>query len=255
MSNISYYGMKSICFRKLKEFFSEFQYTILSPLITASIFVLILTTINKYYNILGDRENYNSFLIPGIIMLIIIQTSYGTISERIIEMKQIGSFNDYLVSPISRVEIFLSLIISCLIISIFMCLVCIVLYANIIEINKMNIMIVAYNLIIITLIFSSVGLIVGFICDTWESQSSVYNFIVTPIGFLSGTFFSIDSINEKWKIFFELNPFFIIIQNFRNSISGSYNFNLISECFIFVLTITIFLIGLLIFKKGYKIIQ
>ena len=118
MSNVSYYGIRTISFQKIKEFFSEFQYTIIAPLVSTIIFVIILNTISNYYSF-DIKGNYLSFVIPGIIIMTVMQVTYQNISESLIFMKQIGSFNDYLMSPMSRIEILFSLLIASIFIGIF----------------------------------------------------------------------------------------------------------------------------------------
>ncbi len=118
MSNLSYCAIKTISFQKIREFFSEFQYTIISPLISTVIFVVILRTIRNYYS-LDENGNYLNFVVPGIIIMTVMQVSYQNISESLIFMKQIGSFNDYLMSPISRTEILLSMLTASIFVGIF----------------------------------------------------------------------------------------------------------------------------------------
>ena len=119
MSNISYFAIKTIFIYEVKDFFKEFQFNIVAPLINTLLFVIILTTIESYYGIPSDGDSYLNFLIPGIIMMVVMQSSFNHLSEVIIAMKQIGSFNDYLISPISRVELFISFLLS----SVFVCLI------------------------------------------------------------------------------------------------------------------------------------
>ena len=90
------------------DFFIEFQFNIIAPLINTILFVFIISTINRYYSFSVIENSYINFFVPGMIIIVVIQTSFNHLSEVIISMKQNGSFNDYLISPISRVEIFLS---------------------------------------------------------------------------------------------------------------------------------------------------
>ena len=115
MSNISYFAIKTIFIYEVKDFFKEFQFNIVAPLINTLLFVIILSTIESYYSIPSDGGSYLNFLVPGIIIMVVMQASFNHLSEVIISMKQIGSFNDYLMSPISRIEIFFSLILSSLV--------------------------------------------------------------------------------------------------------------------------------------------
>ena len=74
MSNLSYYAIKTISYQKIREFFSEFQYTIISPLVSTIIFVVILSTIRNYYS-LDEKGNYLNFVVPGIIIMTVMQVS------------------------------------------------------------------------------------------------------------------------------------------------------------------------------------
>ena len=112
MNNISFYGMRTIILMKLKIFFKEFQYSIIAPIISSIIFLTILKTVSEYYNLTSSHsDNFMNFIVPGIIIMIIIQETYANISETLIHMKQIGSLNDILMSPISRIEIAISFLI------------------------------------------------------------------------------------------------------------------------------------------------
>ena len=101
MSNISYSAIKTILVYEIKDYFKEFQFNIVAPLINTLLFVFILSTIQNYYSFDIKESSYISFLVPGIVMMVVIQSSFNHLSEVIISMKQIGSFNDYLFSPIS----------------------------------------------------------------------------------------------------------------------------------------------------------
>ena len=97
MSNISYFAIKTIFIYEVKDFFKEFQFNIVAPLINTLLFVIILSTIESYYSIPSDGSSYLNFLVPGIIIMVVMQASFNHLSEVIIAMKQIGSFNDYLI--------------------------------------------------------------------------------------------------------------------------------------------------------------
>ena len=72
MSNISYLGIRTIFLSKIKEYFIDFQYTIISPILSSFIFILILTTINKYYSFHLNTNSYLHFVMPGIIAMIVL---------------------------------------------------------------------------------------------------------------------------------------------------------------------------------------
>ena len=253
MSNLSYYAIKTIFFQKIREFFFEFQYTIISPLVGTIIFVVILSTIRNYYS-LDEKGNYLNFIVPGIIIMTVMQVSYQNISESLIFMKQIGSFNDYLMSPISRTEILFSLLIASLFVGIFTGLVNIIVLTFFVKFYSFNFLMIFYYLFLTSLIFSSIGSIIGFLFFTWDIQSSISNFIIVPISFLSGTFFSIHVIDPKWMFLFKINPFYYLVNKFRLSFYEEYYINIKEELFLFFFSIIFLIMSIFIYKKGYKTI-
>jgi len=169
-------------------------------------------------------------------------------------MKQIGSFNDYLMSPISRLEILISFIIVSIFIGVFIGLINIFFLNIFVKFDFINYYKVIYYLILASLIFSALGAIVGFLFNTWDLQQSIYNFVVIPISLLSGTFFSINSVNLKWSFLFEINPFYQLVNNFRQSFKNEQNINYNEEMLILFVSFLILFISIIVFKKGYKVI-
>ena len=253
MSNLSYYAINTIFFQKIREFFSEFQSTIISPLVSTIIFVVILSTVRNYYS-LDEKGNYLNFVVPGIIIMTVMQVSYQNISESLIFMKQIGSFNDYLMSPMSRTEILISLLIASIFIGLFTGLVSIIVLTFFVKFYSFNFLMIFYYLFLTSLIFSSIGSIIGFLFFTWDIQSSISNFIVVPISFLSGTFFSIHAIDPKWMFLFKINPFYYLVNKFRLSFYDEYYINIKEESFLFFFSIIFLIMSIFIYKKGYKTI-
>ena len=116
MSSFSFYAIITIIKFRIKDYFSEYQYSIIAPLINTILFVIIFSTIDNYYALKMNQQSFVEFLIPGLILMTVVQESYDNSSVTLVNMKQIGSFNDYLTAPITRIEIFLSFIISSIII-------------------------------------------------------------------------------------------------------------------------------------------
>ena len=256
MSNISYYGMRTIVLMKLKIFFKEFQYSILSPIISSIIFIVILDTISKFYGIsINSNYRYMDFVIPGIIIMIVIQETYANISETLIHMKQTGSFNDILMSPISRIEIALSLILASIFIGLIISIINLIIINIFFDIHFYNFLRITYYLSITSIIFGSMGCIIGFISYTWDSQQSFFNFFIVPISLLSGTFFSVTIIEAEWKNIFLFNPFYYLVSCFRKGFYNNQIYDLKVDVILIILGFFLVYITTYIFKKGYKVIH
>ena len=251
---LSYLAIKTIILNEVKNFFVEFQYNIIAPFFNTAIFIFILSTINKYYVFSNFEGSYINFLIPGIIIAVVMQTSFGHLAKVIINMKQIGSFNDYLISPISRSEIFLSFIISSLIVCLTVGFINIILLSFFSDFKNINYFSIFYYLTVTILIFSSIGAVVGFLSFTWDIESSVSNFFIVPISLLSGTFFSIDSLDKNWHFLFKYNPFYYLVDGFRSSFIINFKISIYNEIYICTVLIFSILISILVFRKGYRVI-
>ena len=255
MSNFSYLAFKTILFTEIKTYLKQFQFNIIAPLINTLLFVFILSTITKYYIPENISNSYLDFLIPGIIMTVVFQSGFNHLSEVIISMKQCGSFNDYLVSPVSRIEIFFSLLISSIFLCIIVGMVNLIALSYFLDFSKINLLKSLYYLILATTTFSSLGALVGFLSYTWDVQSSVSTFFIVPISFFSGSFFSIDALDNNLKFIFEYNPLYYLIMGFRNSFSEFYTITYLNHFFIYSFVLFIFISTLFVFKKGYRVIN
>ena len=255
MSNISYFGIKTIIYYEVRDFFREYQFNILAPLITTFLFVFIFSTINRYYSLDESTDLYMNFLVPGVVIAVVIQTSFNYLSEIIINKKQIGSFNDFLSSPMSRVELYIAFIVSSIFVSFFVGIINLIILSFFTDFQNVNFINLIYYLINCILIFSSLGAITGFLFFTWDVQSSISNFFIVPMSFLSGTFFSIDSIDNKYSFIFKYNPVYYLVEGFRSSFYDNRYIELKYIIFLIFLTLILFLFCMYIFKKGFRVIN
>jgi ABC-2 type transport system permease protein len=253
MSDVSYSAIKTISIFEIKDFFKEFHFNIIAPLINTFLFVLIFSTINKFYILDINGDSYINFLIPGVVIMIVIQTSFNHLSEVIISMKQTGSFNDYLCSPISRIEIFISFMLSSIVVCTFVGVLNLLILSIFSDFVNLNYFKIFYYILATVITFSSLGALIGFVSFTWDFTSAISNFFVIPVSFLSGTFFPISSLDSEWEKIFTYNPIFHIVEGFRGAFIQK-EINIHNDVFIILTVFIFFVSSLLIFKKGYKVI-
>ena len=97
---------------RIREFFFEYHYSIFAPLISNILFVIIFSAIGRMYSLRQENLSLVDFLVPGLILMIVAKESFDNPSQSIINSKQIGSFNDFLIAPLSRLEIFFAYVFS-----------------------------------------------------------------------------------------------------------------------------------------------
>tara|TARA_B100000674_G_scaffold489560_1_gene503748 strand:+ start:634 stop:1395 length:762 start_codon:yes stop_codon:yes gene_type:complete len=252
---INYNAIFSIVAFRFKDFFSEYQYSILAPITTNILFLIVFVTIEGKYSLSIENISFVKFIAPGLIIMIVAQESYDNTSVSLINMKQIGSFNDWLIAPISRIEILISFILSSILIGFTIALINVIIFAYIINIEIINYIYFIYYLLIVILFFSCLGCLVGVISSTWDTQSSFSNFFVTPLNFLSGTFFSIEYLADNLKFLLYYNPYYYLVSSFRNCFNDQFNFNLLQNMYTLFFTLLCFVFTAYVYIRGIKIIK
>ena len=252
---INFYAIFTIVKFRIREFLYEYNYSIFAPLISNLLFVIIFTTIDRYYLLSLEGITFIDFLVPGLIIMTVAQESFDNPSVSIINSKQIGSFDDFLLAPLSRVEIFISYIFSQIIIGLILGSINFIILSYFISLKFFSIFNFIYYLTLVIIFFSSIGSVVGFLSYRWDTQSTVSNFFISPINFLSGTFFSINALPENFKLILLYNPYYYIISFFRDSFYFKNDINLYLNFIIIIFISFIFIVSGYIFYRGYNVIK
>ena len=252
---INFFAIFTIVKFRVREFAFEYHYSILAPLISNILFIIIFSTIDRFYSLSEGNISFIEFLVPGLIVMIVAQESFDNPSVSIINSKQIGSFNDFLLAPLSRLEIFTAYIFSQIIIGLILGVINFIILSFFISINFFSFFSFVYYLTLVIIFFSSIGSVVGFLAYRWDTQSTVSNFFISPINFLSGTFFSINSLPENFKVILLYNPYYYIISYFRESFYLKSEIDYYNNFIVFVFIFIIFIISGFIFYRGYNVIK
>ena len=252
---INFFAIFTIVKFRIREFLYEYNYSILAPLISNLLFVIIFSTIDRYYSLSFGTITFIDFLVPGLIVMTVAQESFDNPSVSIINSKQIGSFDDFLLAPLSRLEIFIAYIISQIVIGLILGLINFVVLSYFISFNYFSIFSFFYYLTLVIIFFTSIGSVVGFLAYRWDTQSTVSNFFISPINFLSGTFFTINALPQNLQVILLYNPYYYIISFFRDSFYIKTEINLYLNFIIIIFVSFVFIISGYIFYRGYNVIK
>ena len=165
-----------------------------------------------------------------------------------------GTIVDLLFAPLSPGEVTLSIVLSAVTRSVVIGIVSIIVFKLIINIEIKN----YYTLIAFTLLSSfilgNIGIIAGLWAEKFDHMATVTNFVIVPLSFLSGTFYSIEKLPEFLQAVSKVNPFFYMIDGFRYSFIGTADGSIsIGLVYLSVLSVVSWLVCYLLYKKGYKI--
>jgi Predicted membrane protein len=157
-------------------------------------------------------------------------------------------------APLSSAEVTLAIIFASIIRSLIISVISIILFSLVIEIEIKNYLIFFTYLFLSSFVMGTVGFIAGLWADKFDNMATVTNFIIVPLSFLSGTFYSVERLPNFLNVMSQYNPFFHMIDGFRysfiNNMDGSIKFGLI---YLIILSIITWFIAYKLYKKGYKI--
>ena len=253
-SYINWIGFWTLYKKEVLRFLIVVIQTIISPLVTSLLFLVVLSLAigNDKGEVLGFP--FVTFLAPGLIAMQVIQQAFSHSSSSIMIGKIQGNIVDILYAPLTAGEITLAINLAAFTRSIIIAIVSIVVFDFIVELQFYNLFYIFIFTFFGSFILSSLGIIVGLWAEKFDHMASATNFIIVPLSFLSGTFYSIDKLPDILKNVSEMNPFFYIIDGFRygflGQADGSIKFGLF---YLFILSCIIWFASYILFKKGYKI--
>ena len=252
--NINWVGAYTLYLKETLRFLSVFGQTIIGPIVTSILFLSVISLA-----IGSDRPNvlgvpFIEFLAPGLIAMQIIQQAFSHSSSSLLMGKVMGNIVDLVGAPLSAGEVSLSIIFAAVTRALFISIISIVIFSIMIEIEIKNYLIFFLYLFLSSFIMGAAGFIAGLWADKFDHMATATNFIIVPLSFLSGTFYSVERLPDLLNTLSHYNPFFHMIDGFRyafiNNMDGSLKFGLI---YLSLFSIIIWLIAYLLYKKGYKI--
>ena len=252
--NVNWIGFWTLYKKEVLRFLIVVIQTVISPLVTSLLFLLVLSLAigNERGEVLGF--SFITFLAPGLIAMQVIQQGFSHSSSSIMIGKIQGNIVDILYAPMTAGEITLAINLAACTRSLLIALVSIIVFNFIVELHFYNFFFIFIYTFLGSFILSSVGIIVGLWSEKFDHMASATNFIIVPLSFLSGTFYSIDRLPNILKNVSELNPFFYIIDGFRYGFlgvsDGQINFGLL---YLVILSFLTWFAAYILFKKGYKI--
>jgi ABC-2 type transport system permease protein len=220
MIEVSLTGSRTLLYKEVLRFWKVGFQTVCAPVLTAVLYLLI------FGHVLEDRVQvypgvgYISFLIPGLVMMSVLQNAFANSSSSLVQSKITGNLVFLLVTPLSPAAW----------------------YAAYVGASVLRGLMVGLGVLVVTLWFApawpvapwwivlfgllgagmmgSLGLIAGLWAEKFDQMAAFQNFIIMPMTFLSGVFYSVHSLPDVWQAVSHLNPFFYMIDGFRRGFFG-----------------------------------
>ena len=228
--------------------------TVIGPAISSLLFLAVFSlalgrSVNQINNV-----NLSEFIAPGLIMMTMLQNSFANAASSIGQAKFQGNIVDILMSPLSDFELAAGYILGAVARGLICGLVTFFGMLFFVPLSVYSYSALFFYSLMGCMMMGSMGVMVGIWADKWDQQQGITNFIVLPLTFLSGTFYSISRLPEFWQNFALFNPFFYTIDGLRYAFIGQSDSELLSGAIILlILNVCLFFLCYLMFKEGYKL--
>ncbi len=251
---VNWLGFYTLFRKEVLRFLKVAVQTIISPLVTSLLFLMVLSLA------IGDERGgalgfpFITFLAPGLIAMQIIQQAFSHTSSSIMIGKIQGNIVDVLYAPLSAAEVTLATILAAVCRSFIIAIVSITVFSFIIELQFYSFYYIFVFTFLGSFILGAIGFIIGLWAEKFDNMASATNFIIVPLSFLSGTFYSIERLPTMLQKISAWNPFFYMIDGFRYGFlgvsDGSLKFGIF---YLIILSFLTWFVSYVLFKKGYKI--
>ncbi|HSV80905.1 MAG TPA: ABC transporter permease [Ramlibacter sp.] len=213
-------GWQTLLYKEVLRFWKVGFQTVAAPVITSLLYLLIFGHVLQDHVKVYDRIEYTAFLVPGLVMMSVLQNAFANSSSSLIQSKMMGNIVFILLTPLSHWSWFVAYVGSsiarglCVGLGVF---VVTVWFAQVHFVSPVWILAFA---VLGAGLLGALGLIAGLWAEKFDQMAAFQNFLIMPMTFLSGVFYSIHSLPAFWQQVSHLNPFFYMIDGFRYGFFG-----------------------------------
>jgi ABC-2 type transport system permease protein len=254
MNDNAWVGVWTLFKKELLRFWKVSFQTVAAPVISALLYLLIFS------HVLGNRVevypgvDYTVFLIPGLIMMSVLQNAFANSSSSLIQSKVMGNIIFILITPISYLEFFIAFLAASVIRGVFVGLCIYLVSIFFVDLPLAHPLIILAFALLGSAMLGTFGIIAGLWAEKFDQMAAFQNFVIMPLSFLSGVFYSIHSLPSFWQKLSHLNPFFYMIDGFRFGFFGVGDISpWISLTIVSFTLIVLSIITITMLRSGYKL--
>ncbi|MEI6730447.1 MAG: ABC transporter permease [Pseudomonadota bacterium] len=254
MNNVNYLGLWTLYKREVMRFMKVMNQTLLAPVITTLLFLAVLTLSLGGHERFVDNVPYKNFITPGLIMMAIVQNAFSNTSSSLMLAKIQGVIIDLLMPPFTGAEITLGLTMGGVTRGFLVGIVVAISVYIFVPFGIHHFALALFYIIASSVMMALVGLLAGIRSQSFDQLSAITNYIITPLSFLSGTFYSIKQLPEFWHNVCLFNPFFYMIDGFRYCLTGYADGSITTGIIVICITdCLLWLFANILITKGYNL--
>ena len=247
-------GFKTLLYKECLRFWKVGFQTVLSPVLTAVLYLLIFGHVLEDRVQVFDGVRYTSFLLPGLVMMSVLQNAFANSSSSLIQSKITGNIVFVLLSPLSYREIYAAYVLAAMLRGMAVAAGVFVVTAWFAQLTFAAPGWILAFALLGSAILGTMGLIAGIWAEKFDQIAAFQNFIIMPLTFLSGVFYSVKSLPGFWQTVSHLNPFFYMVDGFRYGFFGVSDVAPATSLVIVVVTLAaVSALALRLLATGYRL--
>jgi ABC-2 type transport system permease protein len=250
-------GWITLLYKELLRFWKVWFQTILAPVLTALLYLLIFShVLESHVTVFGGEVRYTAFLVPGLVMMSVLQNAFANSSSSLIQSKITGNLIFMLLPPLSPADLFAAYVLGSMVRGLVVGLgvfAVTLLFVPSLALLPHPFWALAFALLG-SAILGTLGLIAGIWAEKFDQLAGFQNFIIVPLTFLSGVFYSIHTLPPFWQALSRFNPFFYMIDGFRYGFFGlsdvppAHSLAIVAACCLALAAVTLALL-----RSGWKL--
>lgn len=247
-------GASTLFRKEILRFWKVAFQTVAAPVLTAVLYLLIFGHVLEDHVKVYDQVGYTSFLIPGLVMMSVLQNSFANSSSSLIQSKITGNLVFLLVTPLSHWAWFVAYVGASVVRGVVVGLGVFTVTVWFAPLHLAEPWWVVIFAVLGAGMLGSLGLVAGLWAEKFDQMAAFQNFLIMPMTFLAGVFYSVHSLPSFWQGVSHLNPFFYMIDGFRRGFFGQsdvspwLSLGIVSASFVVVAGVALALL-----KSGYKL--
>ena len=214
-------GWQTLLYKEVLRFWKVAFQTIAGPVLTAMLYLLIFGHALEAHVKVYDRVSYSAFLVPGLAMMSLLQNAFANSSSSLIMSKVMGNLVFLMLTPLSYMNWFVAYVGAAVIRGLVVGLGVFAVSAFFTDVSFVAPLWIVTFAVLGAALMGTLGLIAGLWAEKFDQLAAFQNFVVMPMTFLSGVFYSIHSLPQFWQKVSHLNPFFYMIDGFRYGFFGA----------------------------------
>jgi ABC-2 type transport system permease protein len=247
-------GLLTLLHKELLRFWKVSFQTVAAPVLTALLYLLIFGHVLEGRVQLYGQLSYTAFLVPGLVMMSMLQNAFANSSSSLTQSKVTGSIVFVLLPPLSYVEFFAAYVLASVVRGVVVGAGVLAVTLPFADLTLAHPVWAALFAIVGTAALGALGVIAGVWAEKFDQLAGFQNFVIVPLTFLAGVFYSIHSLSAFWQQVSRFNPFFFMVDGFRYGFHGVSDVDPLASLAIslaFLAALSAVTLGLL--RSGYRL--